>query len=78
MQIPENKMQLLKGLAFISSILAILLIFVAVENRLNVEKQIDQPIAATYAKEVRELRARVTRLELDVAKLQEAQKQQAK
>lgn len=78
MQIPENKMQLLKGLAFISSILAMLLIFVAVENRLNVEKQIDEPTAAAYAKEVRELRARVTRLELDVAKLQEVQKQQAK
>jgi hypothetical protein len=43
MQIPENKMQLLKGLAFISSILAMLVIFVAVENRLNVEKQIDEP-----------------------------------
>lgn len=37
-----------------------------------------QTEAVTAAKEERELRARVTRLELDVAKLQEAQKQQAK
>ncbi len=37
-----------------------------------------QTEAVTAAKEGRELRARVTRLELDVAKLQEAQKQQAK
>ena len=78
MQSPENKTPLLKGLALIFSILAMVPIFVAVEDRLNVEKQIDQPTAAAYAKEVRELRARVTRLELDVAKLQEVQKQQAK
>lgn len=79
----ENKTTWRDTVALIVALLAVasgfaLLMMHATKSMRDTPTASQQTEAVTDAREEHDLRARVTRLELDVAKLQEVQKQQAK